>query len=161
MTTFTAWKFDSIDGADRAADTLKQVRSEGLVKVEDHAVLTWPADADRPDVKYEHRDDARAAGWGAFWGVLFGALFFLPLIGAAAGAAISLLNKRMNNVGITREQLERIGKEVGPGNSALFVVTSDRDLDRMAERFRGHEATLIATNLVAAEAAELRQAFDA
>ncbi|WP_154793327.1 DUF1269 domain-containing protein [Occultella kanbiaonis] len=160
MTTFTTWKFDSVDGADRAASTLKQVKSEGLIKVEDYAVLTWPADADRPEVKYENRDNWRAAGWGAFWGVLFGALFFLPLIGAAAGAAISLLNKHMQDVGITREQLDAIGKQVGPGSSALFVVTSERDLDLVAERFRGHEGTLIATNLVAGEADEVRQAFE-
>ena len=33
MTTFTVWKFDSPDGAEDAARTLKGAASEGLVKI--------------------------------------------------------------------------------------------------------------------------------
>lgn len=160
MATFTAWKFDTAEGAEKADRTLRQAASEGLVTIEDHAVLSWPAGADRPSVKHEHDDDWRAGGWGAFLGLLIGALFFLPLAGAVAGAAIGLLNKRAQGVGLTKEQLDDIGQQVVPGTSALFVVTTDGDLDRVAERFRGHDPDLIATNLVGAEVTELKEAFD-
>jgi len=160
VTTFTAWKFESPEGADRAAQVLRQVSSEGLMKLEDYAVIEWPAGADKPDVKYENRDDARGAGWGALIGVLVGTLFFLPLIGAAAGAAIGVLSKRVEAIGISKSQLDSIGKEVTPGTSALFVVTQDSDRDRVAERFHGLGATLITSNLVNGEEDDVRRAIE-
>lgn len=71
-----------------------------------------------------------------------------------------MLNKRAEGVGLTKQQLEEIGQQVVPGTSALFVVSTDGDLDRVAERFRGHDPDLIATNLVGAEVTELKEAFD-
>lgn len=160
MATFTAWKFTDVEGADRAVETLRQVWQEGLVKVDDYAVVQWPAGADKPDVKYETRDEWRATGWGALWGALFGAIFFLPLVGAAAGAVIGLIRKRVEGMGISQEQLDSIGAEVTPGTSALFVVATEGDLDRVAERFRGQHAHLLATNLVGADAEDIRRAFE-
>ncbi|MDR2996869.1 MAG: DUF1269 domain-containing protein [Microbacterium sp.] len=161
MTTFTAWKFETVDGAETASGILREAAGEGLIKIEDYAVVEWTAGDDRPKVKYEHRDDWRATGWGALLGALAGVLFFLPLIGAAAGAAIGLLVKRMDDAGISKEQLDRIGKEVVPGTSALFVVNSEAetDRDRLAERFHGLNGTLIASNLVSVDEDTVRQSF--
>lgn len=160
MTTFTAWKFDTADAAETAAQTLKQAWSERLVKIEDYAVVEWPTGADQPTVKYENRDQWRAAGWGALIGAVAGSLLLLPTIGAAAGAAINLLRKRAQDVGITQDQLDAIGEQVVAGTSALFVVSSDGDLDRLAERFRGQDGRLIASNLVTGEVEDVRRAFE-
>lgn len=160
MTTFTAWKFDTADAAETAAQTLKQAWSERLVTIEDYAVVEWPVDADQPKVKYEDRDEWRAAGWGALIGAVLGTLFFLPMVGAAAGAAINLLRKRAADIGISQSQLDSIGREVVSGTSALFVVSSDSDQDRLAERFRGQNATLLASNLVAGEVEDVKRAFE-
>jgi uncharacterized membrane protein len=160
VTTFTAWKFESVDGADKATAVLREAAGEGLIRIEDYAVIEWEPGADRPNVKYEHRDEIRSAGWGALLGVLIGALFFLPLIGAAAGAAIGVLAKKMDAVGITKEQLDTIGKAVVPGTSALFVVNHDSDRDRLAERFHGLAGSLIASNLVSGEEEEIRRSFE-
>jgi len=160
VTTFTAWKFETAEGAEKASEILRQVATEGFAKLEDFAVVEWPEGADKPDVKYQNRDDWRGAGWGALLGVLVGTLFFLPLVGAAAGAAIGVLSKRVEAIGISKSQLETIGKEVTPGTSALFIVSGDSDQDRVAERFHGTGATLIASNLLPAEEAEIRRAFE-
>lgn len=73
---------------------------------------------------------------------------------------IGVISKRIGDIGITKEQLDTIGKQVGPGSSALFVVNTDSDRDRLAERFHGLGATLIASNLVPVEEAEVRRAFE-
>src|SRR5262245_48603007 len=39
MTTFTVWKFETPDGAQHAAEMLKDASSEGLVTIVDHAVV--------------------------------------------------------------------------------------------------------------------------
>ncbi|GIG25751.1 DUF1269 domain-containing protein [Cellulomonas denverensis] len=160
MTTFTVWKFDTTDGAERAARILVDAEHEDLVTVIDHAVVSWPEGAAKPAVHHSHDDEKRATGWGALWGLLLGALFFLPVIGAAAGAAIGVISRHLAHVGIDRDQLDRIRQDVVPGTSALFAVTENADLDRLGERFHGLHQTLVSTNLTDAERAVLTETFD-
>ena len=159
MTTFTVWKFEDPKGAKHAAEVLQQAQRDGLVRIVDHAVMSWPPDADQPKVKHSHDATKRGAGWGALWGVLTGALFLVPVVGGVVGVAIGALAKSTEGVGITKEDLTRIRTEVVPGTSALFVVTEQGDLDRLGERFRGGKGTLISTNLTEAERATLLETF--
>jgi uncharacterized membrane protein len=159
MTTFTVWKFEDADGAHRAESTLQSAAGEGLVQIVDHAVLSWPEGADKPELKHKHDSSKRSAGWGAVWGVLGGALFAIPVAGAVVGAGIAVLAKRADGTGITQEDLERIRTEVTPGTSALFLVTDKANLDRLGERFHGRDSTLISTNLTEAERETLLETF--
>ena len=159
MTTFTVWKFDSPDGAEDAARTLKGAASEGLVKIVDHAIISWPVGASRPSTDQGHEETWRGSGWGAFWGLLLGTLFFVPVIGGVAGAAIGAISKATEGTGITKEQLEKIRTEITEGTSALFVVTDQGNLDRLGERFHGVHSTLVDTNLTDAERSVLLETF--
>ena len=48
MTAFTVWKFDTPGGAEHAASQLQHIAGEGLIKILDHAVVSWPkAPSDR------------------------------------------------------------------------------------------------------------------
>ena len=136
MTTFTVWKFEDPEGAAHAERVLKDAQDDGLVKIVDHAVMTWPPGADKPETHHKHDDSKRGAAWGALWGILGGALFAIPVAGAVAGVAIGALAKSTEGTGITKEDLARIRTEVVEGTSALFLVTEDADLDKLGERFR-------------------------
>jgi uncharacterized membrane protein len=158
MTTFTVWKYDDPDSAAEAADTLQLAASDGLVKVLDHAVVSWPEGAPHPETSH-HRDEAwRGGAWGALWGILAGSLFFVPVVGGVAGAAIGAIAKATQDAGITREQLETIRTQITEGSSALFAVTEHADLDRLGDRLKTG-STLIATNLTDAERAVLIETF--
>jgi len=159
MAAFTVWKFDGPEGADKAASVLKTAEREGLVKILDHAVVSWPEGESHPTTKQGHEENWRGTGWGAFWGVLLGALFFVPVIGGVAGAAIGAISKMTQDAGISKEQLAKIRTEVTPGTSALFVVTEQGDLDRVGERFHGMHSKLIDTNLTDAERQVLLETF--
>ena len=159
MTTFTVWKFKDADGAHRAETTLETAAGEGLVTLVDHAVLAWPAGADKPELHHKHDSQRRGAAWGAFWGVLGGALFAIPIAGAAIGLGIGALAKASEGTGISKDDLERIRSEITPGTSALFLVTENANLDRLGERFRGHDSKLISTNLTEAERDTLLETF--
>ncbi|MBF0688518.1 MAG: DUF1269 domain-containing protein [Cellulomonas sp.] len=159
MTTFTAWRFDDVDGAERALTVMQGADDEGLVRVVDRAVVSWPQGAARPTVRHAHDDELRAGGWGALWGLLLGALFFVPLLGAAAGAAAGAIARAVEAVGISKDQMATLREQVTPGTSALFVVTEDADLDRLAERFHGLHSTLVSTNLTDAERQVLYETF--
>ena len=159
MTAFTVWKFDTPDGAESAASRLESAADEDLIKILDHAVVSWPVGAKRPTTKHEHDSIRHGSGWGGLWGLLFGALFFVPLVGAAAGAAIGGLAKATEGVGITKEQLETIRAEITEGTSALFLVTEQGNLDLVGERFHGAHMKLIDTNLTEAERKLLLETF--
>ncbi|OJF16203.1 DUF1269 domain-containing protein [Couchioplanes caeruleus] len=159
MTTFTVWKFDDADGADRAEHILRSAELDGLVKVEDYAIVRWPSDADHPTTAHGRQGMWQGAGWGAVFGLLIGTLFFVPLVGGLAGAALGALGSVIEDAGITKDQLEKIRSEVTAGTSALFAVTEQGDLDRLGERFRGMRSTLIATNLTDAERDVLFETF--
>lgn len=45
MTTFTVWKFDDPQGAVRTVRMLEDAQASGLVKIDDHAIVSWPAGA--------------------------------------------------------------------------------------------------------------------
>lgn len=159
MTTFTAWKFDTAEGADRAADILHDAQTDRLVKIIDHAVVSWPEGDKTPSVHHAHEDKWRGTGWGAFWGLLFGALFFVPVLGAAAGAAVGAISKAVAALGIDEAQLDTIREQVTPGTSLLCAVTDEGDLDRLGERLHGLHSTLVATNLTPAEKSLLMETF--
>jgi uncharacterized membrane protein len=159
MTTFTVWKFDTPDGAAQAVSILKDAEADRLIKIDNHAVVSWPLGADKPNTKQVHEDTWRGTGWGAFWGLLFGMLFFIPLIGAAAGAAIGAISKHTQGIGIGKDELEKIRAGITEGTSALFLVTEEGDLDRVGERFHGVHSKLIDSNLTDAERRVLLETF--
>jgi uncharacterized membrane protein len=158
MTTFTVWKYTDPHRAADAAVLLKQAASDGLVKVLDHAVVSWPEGASHPTTTHSHDENWRGGAWGALWGILAGSLFFVPVIGGVAGAAIGAISKATQDAGITREQLERIRTQITEGTSALFAVTENADLDSLGDRLK-MDSTLVATNLTDAERAVLIDTF--
>jgi uncharacterized membrane protein len=159
MTTFTVWKFDDPEGARQAESILEGAERDSIVKIIDHAIVTWPKGASRPTTDVGHENKRRGTGWGALWGLVIGALFLVPILGGVAGAAIGAIAKATEGTGITKEQLETIRREVKEGTSALFVVTDAGDLDRLGDRFHGMHWKLVDTNLTDAERKVLIETF--
>lgn len=157
--TLTVWKFPSETGADTALHTLKELQSEELITVHDAALVTWPAGAKKPKTRQLNNVTGFGALNGAFWGMLFGLLFFVPLLGAAFGALGGAIGGALTDVGIDDDFIDRVKKEVTPGTSALFALTSGAVADRVHDRVAGQHGQLIASNLSAEQEAKLREAF--
>lgn len=159
MSTLTAIEFPTVDGADRALQTLRTLQNQSLIQVHDAAVVTWEQGKDRPKTRQLRSMVGPGALGGMFWGMLFGLLFFTPLIGAAVGAGIGALTGSLIKVGINEEFINSVTSKITPGTSALFVLTSGAVVDRVAEAFRGQEGEIVATNLSREQEDELREAF--
>jgi len=159
MTAFTVWKFDRPDGAEQAVSLLKKAEDDNLVEVVDHATVSWPEGETKPKIRHGRDSTVRGTGWGAFWGLLLGTLFTVPLLGVAAGAGIAALSKATEKLGISQKELEQIRGEITEGTSALFLVSEQGNLDRLGERLRGMNMTLVQTNLTSAERELLLETF--
>jgi uncharacterized membrane protein len=159
MATLTAWKFDTADGADNAEATLIDLSKQELIQIQDAATVSWPADKKKPKTRQLDNLTGAGAVGGAFWGLLFGILFFVPLLGLAVGAAAGALGGSLADAGISDDFIKSVRKEVTPGTSALFVLSSDAVLDRVIDAFKGTNPHLIRTNLSDEQEAALRSAF--
>ncbi len=159
MGTLTVWKFGSTGGAEAALDKLKSLQSEGLITVHDAAIVSWLEGKKRPKTRQLNNLTGSGALSGTFWGMLFGLIFFMPFLGAAIGAATGALAGSMSDVGIDDDFIAEVRKEVVPGTSALFLLTSDAVVDRVRAAFEGSDMNLIHTNLSTEQEAELRESF--
>jgi uncharacterized membrane protein len=146
VTTFSVWKFDDPDGAIRAARVLDQTEAEGLLTVDDRAVVSWPVGEDQPFTQHGRAATAGADKAGTLCRGMVGALFTFPLVGGVVGGAIAALSRR-SGAAITCADIKRILDDVVPGTSALFVVTDGGDLVALRRRLLGFEATLLETEL--------------
>ncbi len=161
MATLTALKFDTAEGAQQMENLMLQLQQQGLIQVNDGAVVSWPVGAKKPKTKQLTSMAGVGALGGAFWGMLFGLLFFVPLLGMAIGAGMGALMGSLSDVGINDTFISQVKASVTPGTSALFLLTSNAVTDRVvaAIQEQGLKPELISSNLTAEQEAKLREAF--
>jgi len=159
MQTLSVWRFDTANGAEQAVGTLEDLAKQQLIKVFDAATVSWPEGAKRPKTRQLHNLAGAGALGGAFWGLLFGLLFFVPLLGMAIGAAAGALSGSLTDVGIDDDFIKKTRDQITPGTSALFVMSADAVLDKVAAAFAGQKPELLSTNLSDEQEKVLREAF--
>lgn len=131
MTT-TAWRFSGTEGADAAVLRLKQLDSQGVMDVQDVAVIRWPQYASGPQVQ-EHVTDE--------------------------GSRTSSLAKRIRKAGIDSAMLQAVKDDMTLGTSALVLLSADTALDAVAKAFEGQAMQLIRSDLSVQQEDQLRAAF--
>ena len=136
-----------------------EMQNQELITVIDAATVTWPEGRKSPKTKQAVNLTGAGAMDGAFWGMLFGFLFFVPLFGVAVGASMGALSGRFADYGIDDYFIKQIRKEVEPGTSALFLMTTNAVVDRVVEELKGREFEIVSTNLSIEQEDELRSAF--
>jgi uncharacterized membrane protein len=128
----TAWRFSGTEGADAAVLRLKTLDSQGVMDVQDVAVLRWPQYASGPQVQ-EHVTDE--------------------------GSRASSLAKRIRKAGIDNAMLEAVKDDMRLGTSALVVLSADAAIDTVAKAFEGQAMELIRSDLSVQQQDALRAAF--
>jgi uncharacterized membrane protein len=159
MATLTVWRFDTPLGAERAEQTLESLGKQGLIKVHDAAIVSFPEGAKKPKTRQLRNMTGAGALGGAFWGLLFGLIFFVPLLGLAVGAAMGALAGSMSDIGIDDDFIKRARDEITPGTSALFLMSSGAVIDKLHEAFRDQRVELVSTNLSHEQERRLREVF--
>ena len=128
----TAWRFTGTEGADAAVLRLKQLDSQGLVDVQDIAIIRWPQYASVPQVQ-EHVTEE--------------------------GSMASSLAKRFKKAGIDGAMLSAVKDDMTLGTSALVLLSVDAAIDQVAKAFEGQAMELIRSDLSVQREDELRAAF--
>ena len=161
MASLTVLKFDTPEGAGQMLDKVVSLQKQQLIKLQDAATVTWPEGKKGPKTKQAVNLAGIGALDGAFWGMLFGLLFFVPWFGMAVGAAFGALGGKMRDYGIDDDFIKKVREQVTEGTSALFLLTSDAVMDKVAEELKDEKFELIASNLTKEQENELMAAFSA
>ena len=159
MTTLTVFKFATAEGANQMLEKVHSLQKMELIKVQDAAIVTWPAGKDKPKTKQLANLAGIGALQGAFWGMLFGLIFFVPFFGLAVGAAFGALGGKMADYGIDDNFIKQTREKVTQGTSALFLLTSNVVQDKVIAELKGFEFELIASNLTKEQEEQLMAAF--
>ena len=149
MANLTAWKFDTVDGADRCLEVLNGLQAQQLISIQDGAVVSWENGKKKPKTRQLTTTTGAGALGGACWGMLFGLLFFVPFLGLAVGAAMGALAGKFADYGIDDKFIDSVRSQVTPGTSALFLLSESATPDRVINGVKaaGLSPVLIASNL--------------
>ena len=159
MSTLTVWTFQNVTGAEAAQDSLKALAEQNKITLHDAAAVSWEQGDKKPHVHRLEHLTGKAMVKGSVIGFLIGALFLVPVVGVAAGVGIGALRGRSKEraAGLDEDVLKQIKEQVVPGTSALFLLSSDADVESVQPIIRSLQPTLIKTNLDAEQEAELRK----
>jgi uncharacterized membrane protein len=98
---------------------------------------------------------------GAFWGMLIGLLFWAPWLGLAIGAIAGAISGKLSDYGINDDFIKEVGATIKPGGSALFLLISKWTEDKVLDRLKKFNATVVRTSLSKEEEEKLKAAFGA
>lgn len=139
------------DNAEKATTVLQKVADlsrEQLIEVTDAAVIVKDANG---KVKVQQTMEALVKSSntvsGGFWGLLIGLIFGGPIFMALLGMGLGSLFGRKIDIGVDNQFIKNVGNDLAPGNSALFLLTEDITLDKVAEALREYGGTLYHTSL--------------
>jgi uncharacterized membrane protein len=159
VATVTVLSMSTPDGAANALGVIQDLQRQQLIKVLDAAIVTWPVGKKAPATKQLVNLVQVGAMGGMFWGMLLGLIFMMPLFGMAVGAAMGAMGGAFRDYGIDDEFITKIRSQVKEGTSALFLMTTDAVMDRVAEAMKDLKFEIIATNLSKEQEQKLREAF--
>jgi len=114
--------FQDPNGASAALEELKQAKKQGLIKIEDAAILVKDADG---KLRIKETADMGGGKGALIGGVLGGVVGLLAgPIGWAAlgGAVIGGLVAKSHDGGFSDARLKQIGESLKPGSSAIIAV---------------------------------------
>jgi uncharacterized membrane protein len=159
VATVTVLKFPIAEGASYVLGRVQDLQKQHLIKLHDAAIVSWPVGKKSPRTRQLVDLVSAGALSGTFWGMLFGLIFFTPLFGMAVGAAFGALGGAFRDYGIDDDFIKRVRSQVTEGTSALFLMTSEAVIDRVAEAMKNVTFEIIATNLSKEQEQKLREAF--
>jgi uncharacterized membrane protein len=159
MATVTVLKFATAEGAEEALTHIQRLQAQHLITLHDAAIVSWPADRSAPKTTQLVNLVPTGALGGMFWGMLFGLIFAVPFFGLAIGGAFGALGGAFRDYGIDDNFIKGVRGAVTPGTSALFLMTTDAVLDRVAKAMKVTDFEIIATNLSSEQEKQLRELF--
>ncbi|HEX2530838.1 MAG TPA: DUF1269 domain-containing protein [Burkholderiaceae bacterium] len=149
---------DNMHKAAEVLNTMRRLQGEYLIDLEDAAYVTKDRDS---KVRLHQSTNIPLIGamTGTFWGMLVGLLFLNPLLGAALGAGGGALSGSLMDYGINDEFMQKLGRELTPGSSAIFILARHYTPDKVIEELARYGGTILRSSLTREAEQRLQEAL--
>ena len=150
--------FDTMDEAEKVHEALVQGKKEGLLTIQDSAVVVKDTDG---KVKVKNQVSSGtwiATGVGGALGLLIGAVFF-PIGGLLLGLGGGALVGKFMDLGVDGKFVKQVGEEIQPGTSALFVLVDKENPGAELAILRQFKGKVLQTNLSSESEDAVRKAL--
>ncbi|MFW5709561.1 MAG: DUF1269 domain-containing protein [Chloroflexota bacterium] len=148
MSQLIVFTYNNQEKAGQVLEAVAELNKQHLIQVQDAAVIVKDANG---KVKVQQTLEAMVkssnVASGGFWGLLIGLIFGGPIFLALLGMGLSALFGRKLDVGIDNQFIKNVGNDMKPGDSALFLLTEEITVDKVADALREHGGTLYHTSL--------------
>ncbi|HSG16572.1 MAG TPA: DUF1269 domain-containing protein [Anaerolineae bacterium] len=153
--------FQDEKGADQALKELKSAKRQGLIKIENAAVLR----KDQKGKLHIKETHDMGGGKGAVLGGVGGAAIGLIagpalVVPVAVGALVGGLTAKLRDSGFSDKRLETMGEGLTPGSSAIVAVVDHTWVDLVQKEMEEAGADLLTTSLQADIASQLEAGHD-
>ena len=138
--------FDTMDEAEQVHEALVKGKKEGLVTIEDAAVVVKDADGKVHVKNQVSRTTWAATGVGGALGLLIGTIFF-PIGGLVLGLAGGAVVGRLMDLGVDGKFVKDVGEQIKPGTSALFVLVKGENPAAEVAILRPYKGRVLQTTL--------------
>lgn len=176
--------FEDFNGADNMLANINDWEEKGWIKVEDAVVVTRGSgkevpstgmvmpNTERPvvipgpsgnadiEIKQTVKQGGKYALGGGGIGLLAGLLLGGPIGGLVVGATLGAITGALKDYGIEDSFIREVSSGLRPGTSALFLMTSAGDDEKIFEELKSHKGQLLKTTLSPEREAGLRKALD-
>jgi uncharacterized membrane protein len=160
VSSFLVFVFSNEGGADRMIAEMQSLQKQTYIAIIDAAGVTRKLNG---KITVKQATDLVGSGslGGSFWGMFIGILFFTPWLGMNVSTITQTLAQKLSGFGISDTFVKETGAAIMPGSSALFLIITSMDVDRIIEVLSRHKATLLREDLSKEDEVKLREAFGA
>jgi len=149
--------FDTAEQAMQARTSLKSLESEGVVKLDDAAVVTKSPDGKITVKNQLDSGVAMGALGGAMVGLLLASVFF-PLAGILVGAGAGGVIGHFFHKDVDQKFVKEVTQKIEPGKSALFLMISN-GVGMIAAAMEPFKGEVLQTTLTTEEVDALKSAL--
>ncbi|MFN2189655.1 MAG: DUF1269 domain-containing protein [Candidatus Promineifilaceae bacterium] len=148
--------FDNVDEAAQVRDSLRSIEKEGLLRLDDSAVVVREEDG-KVHVKDElDRGVKVGAMGGGLLGLFIGFIFF-PLGAIVMGVLGGALVGASANIGISKKFVKEVTESLQPGTSAIFFVVRDGNPNALVGVLRPYKGEIYQDTLSTEDEETLRR----
>ncbi len=175
--------FDTLYGAEAMLENVNTWQDNGWITVEDAVVVTRGTGSTTPplaaasaateqpriitsategtqvEIKQTQKQTGKFTLGGGGIGLLAGLLLGGPIGGLVAGATIGAITGALQDKGVDDGFIREMSEGLQPGHSALVLMTSAADEERILAELKPHKATLVKTTLAPERERALREAL--
>jgi uncharacterized membrane protein len=177
--------FDDLYGAENMLENVHTWEKNGWIKVADAVVVTrgsgsegttmtaMAGGAEQPmtavpmgggntelEIKQTIKKRGKYTLGGGGIGFLAGMLLGGPIGGLVVGATVGAITGAMKDYGISDKFIKDVSAGLRPGTSALFLMSSDGNAEKLLPELKVHHGRLLSTTMSPEQEKDLRDALE-